>query len=72
MMAWIGEDTAAAITSAVHSDDLPRERAAWLAALEGAPYEIEHRLVADGEVRWVYVRATTDFEEGRSTRGRRR
>lgn len=39
--------------SRVHPDDLDRMNVAWKAALKGAPYDIEHRIVIDGQTRWV-------------------
>ncbi len=38
---------------AVHPDDRDRVRAASEAALEGVPYDIEHRIVTGDEVKWV-------------------
>jgi len=34
----------------------------WKAALEGNPYDIEHRVMADGEVRWVREKAELEFD----------
>ncbi len=39
--------------SCIHPDDRPHVDAAWQAALKGAPYDIEHRIVVNGETRWV-------------------
>lgn len=36
--------------------------AAWQAALAGAPYHLQHRIVADGEARWVEERAEIEFD----------
>jgi len=46
----------------VHPDDRERVTAAWQAALDGAPlegasYEIEHRIIVHGELKWVRSRA---------------
>lgn len=41
----------------VHPDDRARVDAAWQAALDGSPYRIQHRIVVDGETRWVEERA---------------
>ena len=58
-----------ATTPALHPDDVARVRAAWRAASEGAAFEIEYRVMMNGEVRWVYARATTDLDsEGRAER----
>jgi PAS domain S-box-containing protein len=42
----------------VHPDDLERVKSAWAAALHGALYDVEHRIVVDGAVRWVRERAS--------------
>ena len=34
----------------------------WSAALSGEPYDIEHRIIADGAVKWVRERATLEFD----------
>ena len=38
--------------------------AAWKAALAGTPYDIEHRIVANGQVKWVRERAEMVFADG--------
>ena len=43
--------------SRVLPEDLPAARAAWEAALAGAEYDVEHRIVVAGEVRWFRERA---------------
>lgn len=43
--------------NAVHPEDRVRVNAAWEAALAGAPYDIQHRVVVKGSVRWVHERA---------------
>jgi len=39
--------------SFIHPDDCEHVHAAWQAALHGAPYDIEHRIVVHGKTRWV-------------------
>lgn len=34
----------------------------WQAALRGEPYDIEHRLLVDGQVKWVREKAFLEFE----------
>ena len=46
----------------VHPDDREHVLACWKRALAGAPYELEHRVVVDGEVRWVEVRGRQDTD----------
>ncbi len=56
-------------TSAVHPEDRGLVDQAWQAALRGEPYDIEHRIVVDGEVKWVRERAELELDEGGSLRG---
>jgi PAS domain S-box-containing protein len=49
--------------SVVHPDDRAYVDRMWKAALRGAPYDIEHRLVVDGTVKWVRERAEREFDE---------
>jgi two-component system, sensor histidine kinase and response regulator len=46
----------------VHPDDRERVMADWQAALAGASYDSEHRIVANGELRWVRERANVRFD----------
>lgn len=48
--------------SVVHPDDREFVDRAWKAAMNGAPYDVEHRLVADGEIRWVKERVELVFD----------
>ena len=41
----------------VHPDDRQYVDTRWQAALRGEPYDIEHRLVVDGQVKWVREKA---------------
>ncbi|MCY1054974.1 ATP-binding protein [Nannocystis sp. SCPEA4] len=53
----------------VHPDDRERVERAWQAALAGAVYDIEHRIVMEGQVKWVRERAEIDLDaEGRPLR----
>jgi PAS domain S-box-containing protein len=53
--------------SRVHPDDREEAILAWSAALGGAPYDFEHRIVAHGETRWVRERAEFEYnEDGRA------
>lgn len=45
----------------VHPQDRARIDQAWQAALTGAPYDIEHRCLIDGELRWLRQRAQVEF-----------
>jgi PAS domain S-box-containing protein len=48
----------------IHPEDLSHMQAAWQATLAGAPYQIEHRMVVRGQVRWVNVRAEPETDAG--------
>jgi PAS domain S-box-containing protein len=47
---------------AVHPDDRSYADGKWMAALRGEPYDIEHRLVVDGQIKWVRKRAELEFD----------
>jgi diguanylate cyclase (GGDEF)-like protein/PAS domain S-box-containing protein len=52
--------------ASVHPDDRDSVLAAWHGAMAGETYDIEHRILVDGEVRWVHERAEVSFDaEGR-------
>ena len=48
--------------SVVHPDDRAYVDEKWSAGLRGEPYDIEHRLVVDGKVKWVRERAELEFD----------
>lgn len=45
----------------VHPDDREYVDHAWCAAMAGASYDIQHRIVADGKVKWVRERAELEY-----------
>ncbi|MCU0292013.1 MAG: PAS domain S-box protein [Thermoanaerobaculaceae bacterium] len=47
----------------IHPDDRAFVDREWTAAMHGKPYDIEHRIVVDGAVRWVCERAELEFDE---------
>ena len=49
--------TYASFLDRVYPEDRPRVDAAWQAAIRGATYEVQHRIVVDGSIRWVSERA---------------
>lgn len=56
--------------SRVHPDDRDYVDRMWKAALAGAPYAIEHRLLIDGTVKWVREKAELEFDaEGKLVGG---
>jgi hypothetical protein len=46
----------------IHPDDRDYVRQKWMEALQGAPYDIDHRIVVDGAVKWVRERASLEFD----------
>lgn len=54
--------TYATFLECVHEDDRAAVDRAWRAAVGGDPYDIQHRIVADGEIRWVRERADLEFD----------
>jgi PAS domain S-box-containing protein len=57
-----GPHSVAELNALCHPDDVDRMATAWKALLEGNPYEVEHRIVVNGEVRWVNVRAEPETD----------
>ena len=48
----------------VHPDDRKYVDTQWRAGLRGEPYDIEHRILVDGQVKWVREKAYLEFDEG--------
>ena len=46
----------------VHPDDRASVDTAWRAALTGEPYDIDHRIVAGGRIKWVRERAELEVD----------
>lgn len=54
----------------IHPDDLEYVDNAWKAAVSGKPYDIEHRINANGTVKWVREKARLEFDDkGKCIRG---
>lgn len=49
--------------STVHPDDKEYVDRMWQAALRGEPYDIEHRIVVDGKIKWVREKAELEFNK---------
>ncbi|MBF0329477.1 MAG: PAS domain S-box protein [Nitrospirae bacterium] len=47
----------------IHPDDREKVLAAWDAAMNGAPYDIEHRTLVSGKIIWVRERATIERDK---------
>jgi PAS domain S-box-containing protein len=54
---------------AVHPEDKEYVDRKWTAALNGEPYDIEHRIVVGDTVRWVRERAELEFDHEGQLRG---
>ena len=54
----------------IHPADREAVDKAWTAAMHGAPYDIEHRIVVSGALKWVRERAEVEFDkDGRAVEG---
>ena len=53
----------------VYPEDRDSLDRAWQAALRGAPYDCEHRIVVAGAVKWVRERAELEFDPQGTLRG---
>jgi PAS domain S-box-containing protein len=46
-----------------HPDDREYVHRKWTAALNGEPYDIEHRIMVDGVIKWVREKAALEFDD---------
>ena len=53
----------------VHPDDREFVDASWKAALDGKAYDIEHRIIVGGQIKWVREKAYMEFDDGGELRG---
>jgi diguanylate cyclase (GGDEF)-like protein/PAS domain S-box-containing protein len=54
----------------IHPDDVLTVKTAWNEAMQGAAFDIEHRIVVCGQVKWVHQQAEFDFsEQGKAESG---
>ena len=52
------------VVSTIHPEDFPKVKAAWESALAGrAPYDIEHRVLVQGQYKWLHARAQIEFDK---------
>jgi diguanylate cyclase (GGDEF)-like protein/PAS domain S-box-containing protein len=47
----------------VYPDDIGRVDEAWQEALQGVPFDIEHRVQVDGNIHWVHQMAEFEFDQ---------
>jgi PAS domain S-box-containing protein len=52
-----------AFLGCVHPDDRAHVDRNWAAALRGEPYDIEHRITVNGDVKWVREKADLELDE---------
>jgi PAS domain S-box-containing protein len=55
--------------SSVHTEDREYVDRKWASALRGEPYDIEHRIIVDDEVKWVRERAELEFDSKGELKG---
>jgi PAS domain S-box-containing protein len=55
--------------SSVHMEDREYVDRKWMAALHCEPYDIEHRIIVDDEVKWVRERAELEFDSKGELKG---
>lgn len=48
--------------STIHPDDREYVDGEWKEGMEGKPYDIEHRIIADDKVKWVREKAYLEFD----------
>ncbi len=48
--------------AAIHPDDREKVDYAWRSALQGVPYQIEHRILVNGELKWVRENARLEAD----------
>ena len=53
----------------IHPDDRQYVDTQWNAGLAGEPYDIEHRIVVNGQVKWVREKAYLEFDDTGSLLG---
>jgi PAS domain S-box-containing protein len=53
----------------VHPEDRQSVETQWRAALKGESYDLEHRIVAEGHVKWVREKAYLEYEANGKLRG---
>ncbi|HII92291.1 MAG TPA: PAS domain S-box protein [Methanosarcina sp.] len=55
--------TSESLLSQIHPDDREYVDSKWKAGLKGEPYDIEHRIVVDGKIKWVRKKAYFEFDK---------
>ncbi|MDD2923450.1 MAG: PAS domain S-box protein, partial [Anaerolineales bacterium] len=47
----------------IHPDDVERVNKEWIAALHGKPYDVEHRIIVNGNINWVREKGNVEFNQ---------
>ncbi len=55
--------------SNVHPDDRQFVDQQWMSALKGHPYDVEHRIVVGGQIKWVREKAELEFDDRGAFKG---
>lgn len=50
--------------SYIHPEDREYMDRSWKAALKGTPYDLEHRIIVNGNIKWVRERAELEIDPG--------
>jgi PAS domain S-box-containing protein len=66
---WETPMTYETFLSSVHLEDREYVDQKWMAALQGEPYDIEHRIVVGNRVKWVRERAELEFDSKGELKG---
>jgi len=53
----------------IHPDDRQYVDSKWKAGLSGEPYDIEHRIIAGGKLKWIREKAYLEFDEAKNLLG---
>jgi PAS domain S-box-containing protein len=64
-----GDLTYETFLARVHPDDREYVDRQWKEALAGEPYDIEHRIIVDGEEKWLREKAYLEFEDSGELKG---
>jgi PAS domain S-box-containing protein len=52
-----------AFLSIIYEQDRAKVEKAWKSALAGVPYDIQHRVLVNGNIKWVHEKAILDYDE---------
>lgn len=53
----------------IHPDDQARVAKAWQAAIAGKPFDVEHRIIVNGQIKWIREKAELQYlEQGKPVR----